>query len=97
VGVESVMRDVVAECVAVARAAGVDLPEPWPAVERIAATMPGQFSSTAQDLMRGKASEIDHLNGFVMRRGAELGVPTPVNRTLHTVVKLLEAPPPIEA
>jgi 2-dehydropantoate 2-reductase len=47
--------------------------------------------------MRGKASEIDHLNGFVMRRGAELGVPTPVNRTLHTVVKLLEAPPPIEA
>jgi 2-dehydropantoate 2-reductase len=95
-GVEPVMRDVVAECVAVARAAGVDLPDPWPAVERIAATMPGQFSSTAQDLMRGKPSEIDHLNGFVMRRGAELGVPTPVNRTLHTVLKLLEAPPPVE-
>jgi 2-dehydropantoate 2-reductase len=92
-GVEAVMREVVAECVAVARAAGVDLPDPWPAVERIAATMPGQFSSTAQDLMRGKRSEIDHLNGFVVAQGERLGVATPANRVLHTVVRLLETPP----
>lgn len=92
-GVEATMRDVVAECVAVARACGVALDDPWPAVERIAATMPGQFSSTAQDLMRGKPSEIDHLNGFVVRQGRRLGVETPVNQALHTLVKLLEAPP----
>ena len=61
------------------------------AMERIASAMPGQFSSTAQDLARGKPTEIDHLNGFVARRGAELGVPTPVNRTLHALVKLAEA------
>ena len=36
--------------------------------------MPGQLSSTAQDMARGKPSEIDHLNGFVARRGRELGV-----------------------
>jgi len=53
--------------------------------------MPNQYSSTAQDLARGKRSEIDHLNGYVLRRGAALGVATPVNRVLHTLVKLLEA------
>jgi 2-dehydropantoate 2-reductase len=55
--------------------------------------MPGQFSSTAQDLMRGKPSEIDHLNGFIARRGQALGVPVPVNRAMHVLVKLLEASP----
>jgi 2-dehydropantoate 2-reductase len=93
-GVEVLMRQVVAECQAVAAARGVDLPDPWPAVERIAATMPGQFSSTAQDLMRGKPSEIDHLNGFVVREGRSAGVATPVNQALHTLVRLLEAPRP---
>ena len=57
----------------------------------IATAMPAQFSSTAQDLARGKPTEIDHLNGFVVRRGAELGVATPVNQTLHALVKLAEA------
>jgi 2-dehydropantoate 2-reductase len=90
-GVTALMREVVAECEAVAAADGIALPDPWPAVERIAATMPAQMSSTAQDLMRGKPSEIDHLNGFIVRRGQALGVPTPVNRTLHVLMKLLEA------
>src|SRR5690606_36827129 len=53
-GVEAVMRDVVDECLAVARACGVTLPEDIrDAVLRIAQTMPTQFSSTAQDLARG--------------------------------------------
>jgi 2-dehydropantoate 2-reductase len=91
-GVEAVMRDVVAECLAVAHASGVELPgDVWPAVERIAQTMPGQLSSTAQDLARGRPSEIDHLNGLVLRKGQALGVATPVNRVLHTLVKLIEA------
>ena len=91
VGVDAVMRDVVQECLAVARASGVTVPgDTWQAVERIAQTMPSQFSSTAQDLARGKRSEIDHLNGYVMRKGDALGVPAPVNRTLYTLVKLIE-------
>jgi 2-dehydropantoate 2-reductase len=92
-GVPALMRELVAECVAVAEASGVTLADPWPAVQRIAQTMPGQFSSTAQDLMRGKPSEIDHLNGFIARRGQALGVPVPVNRAMHVLVKLLEASP----
>ncbi|HEY0821024.1 MAG TPA: 2-dehydropantoate 2-reductase [Rhizobacter sp.] len=90
-GVKDVMRDVVDECLAVARADGVEVPgDVDAAVRRIAETMPKQFSSTAQDLARGKPSEIDHLNGLVVRRGEALGVPTPANRVLHTLVKLIE-------
>jgi 2-dehydropantoate 2-reductase len=93
-GVEGVMRDVVQECLAVAQGVGVNVPgDIWAAVRLIARTMPGQFSSTAQDLARGKRSEIDHLNGHVVRRGEALGIATPANRVLHTLVKLLEAHP----
>jgi len=90
-GVEGVLRDVVGECLAVARAEGVTVPgDMWQAVQSIATTMPRQLSSTAQDLARGKRSEIDHLNGYVLHRGEALGIATPVNRLLHTLVKLLE-------
>ena len=90
-GIRGVMRDVMEECLTVARAAGVAVPgDSWEGVLRIAQTMPTQFSSTAQDLARGRKSEIDHLNGFVVRQGEALGVPTPVNRALYALVKLLE-------
>ncbi|MES2913278.1 MAG: 2-dehydropantoate 2-reductase [Pseudomonadota bacterium] len=91
-GVKDVMRDVVAECLAVAKADGVTVPgDVDAAVRKIAETMPGQFSSTAQDLARGKRSEIDYLNGLVVRRGEALNVPTPANRVLWALVKLLES------
>ena len=90
-GVQDAMRDVVDECVAVARAEGVQLPgDPHAAVAKLAASMPTQYSSTAQDLARGRPTEIDYLNGLVVRRGAALGVPTPDNRVLWSLVKLLE-------
>lgn len=93
-GIARVMDDLVAECLAVAAADGVRIPGEVPAsVRRIAQTMPAQFSSTAQDLRRGRRSEIDHLNGYVVRRGEASGTPTPVNRCLHALVKALEAPP----
>ena len=91
-GVQDVMRDVVAECLAVAHADGVRVAgDVDAAVRMIFDTMPGQFSSTAQDLARGKTSEIDYLNGFVARRGVALGLATPANRVLWALVKLLES------
>ena len=86
----------VEEVLAVARAAGVVLPG---VSDRAAATrgalqiadqMADAFSSTAQDIQRGKRTEIDSLNGYIARRGAQLGVPTPINEALFTLVKLLE-------
>ncbi|WP_250453481.1 2-dehydropantoate 2-reductase [Caballeronia sp. ATUFL_M2_KS44] len=90
-GVTRAMRDVVDECLAVAKADGVTIPgDVDAAVRGIAETMPNQYSSTAQDMARGKHSEIDHLNGLIVRRGEALGIPTPANRMLHVLVKLLE-------
>jgi 2-dehydropantoate 2-reductase len=93
--VRRVMEDTVRECVAVAHADGVVLDEAalLQTVWSVAHAMPQQYSSTAQDVFRGKATEIDALNGYVVRRGADLRVATPVNRTLHALVKLLEAAP----
>jgi 2-dehydropantoate 2-reductase len=91
-GVRDVMRDVVAETLAVAKADGVLMaPDMLARTYKIAQGMPTQYSSTAQDLARGKPTEIDHLNGFVVRRGDALGVATPANRALHALVKLLES------
>jgi 2-dehydropantoate 2-reductase len=93
-GVLAVMRDAFDECTAVAQAQAVQLPaDLWDAVVAIAGNMAAQRSSTAQDLARGKPSEIDHLNGTIVRLGAQAGIATPVNRTLHTLVKLLETSP----
>ncbi|MBS0292812.1 MAG: ketopantoate reductase family protein [Proteobacteria bacterium] len=91
-GAADVIADLVAECLAVAAADGVQLPgDVDAAVRAIARTMPGQLSSTAQDLARGKPSEIEHLNGYVAKRGAALGVATPVNRALLVLVRMAEA------
>ena len=91
-GIQEVMRDVVDECLAVARADGVDVPgDVHATVARLVESMPTQMSSTAQDLARGRRTEIDHLNGLVVRRGEALGIATPANRVLWALVKLLES------
>ena len=84
---------VVKEVIAVALADGIYLSEPvaLQAVAQISVTMGSQKSSTAQDMARSKPSEIDHLNGFIVRRGLALGVATPVNQALFALVKLLES------
>ena len=85
-------EDIVGEVLAVSAASGVDLGgrdalgDAW----RLGTTMPQATSSTAQDLARGRRTEIEALNGFVARRGEALGVPAPLNRTLATLVRLLE-------
>ena len=91
-----VMKRVVMEAVAVGKAAGVQLSADTmiAAVLKLGSeAMPEAISSTAQDIARGKPTEIDSLNGFLVRKGAELGVPAPVNQTLYSLVKLLEQAP----
>jgi 2-dehydropantoate 2-reductase len=93
---KQLMEHVVDEVLAVARAARVILPgvhdrkSGMAAATEIATQMADAFSSTAQDLSRGRPTEIDALNGYIARRGAELGVPVPVNHALFTLVKLAE-------
>ncbi len=90
-GARDVIASAVQEAVNVARAGGVAMPDDLVAqILKIPAAMPNQTSSTAQDLSRGKPSEIDFLNGYVVRKGAELGIPTPTNQALQVMVKLAE-------
>jgi 2-dehydropantoate 2-reductase len=93
---KKLMEHVVEEVLAVARAACVVLPgvgdreSGMAAAMELATQMADAFSSTAQDLNRGRPTEIDALNGYISRRGAELGIPVPANHALFTLVKLAE-------
>jgi 2-dehydropantoate 2-reductase len=94
-----IMSDVVEEIQTVAQAKGIAIPVEnlVQTVYRLADAMPEATSSTAQDIARGRRTEIDHLNGYVASEGERMGIPTPVNRTLHGLVKLIEQPTPSPA
>jgi 2-dehydropantoate 2-reductase len=88
-----VMKALIAEVVAVGSAAGVDLPgvdRLMDAALKLGDAMTTATSSTEQDIARGRPTEIDSLNGYIDRRGKELGIPTPINSTLYALVKLAE-------
>ena len=90
-GARDVIASAVQEATDVARACGVAIQDGLlEQIMKTPAAMPNQSSSTAQDLARGKPSEIDFLNGYVVRKGVELGIPTPTNRALQVMVKLAE-------
>ena len=89
--VRGMMVEAINEVAQVAEAKGIRLPDDLiEATFKLADAMPVTVSSTAQDIRNGKRTEIDHLNGYVVRQGEALGIGTPVNRTLHALTKLLE-------
>ena len=89
---KALMEQVIAEAIAVAAAAGIALSPKQVnrAVFSLGEGAPGIVSSTAQDIRRGKHTEIDALNGYLVRRGRQLGVPVPANQSLLALIKLLE-------
>ncbi len=85
--------DAVAEAMAVAAAAGVRLSttDPDQVWGQATAGLPASFkTSMLQSLESGRPTEIDVINGAVVRIGKRYGVPTPVNNTLVALVKGLE-------
>ena len=83
----------VAEGMAVARASGIELSiaEPVDAWRMAGAGLPFEFKpSMLQSLEKGSVTEIDYINGAVVRQGARVGVPTPVNQTLVACIKGIE-------
>ena len=90
-GMDVLMHCIYEECRAVADAMNICLPVNLAdVIAGIAHSMPTQVSSTAQDLTLGRRTEIDHLNGFIVRRGAAMNIPTPINEALQSLVKALE-------
>jgi len=81
----------VAEALAVAERLGIQVGER--VLERVLAVAEAtgtNRSSMLQDLERKRATEIDAINGAIVRYGEDLGVPTPVNWTLTQLIKVIE-------
>lgn len=93
-GVYAVLRAMVEEGLAVARALGIEVEgDPLQIVEDIRAgrmPMPRHPGSMAQDIERGTPTEIEALNGYLVRKAEALGVPVPLNRAMYRLVKGLE-------
>ena len=91
----AVMRRAVLEGAAVALRLGISLPYPDP-VERTAEVCRAtaeNISSMNQDIRSGRRTEIDSINGVVAAYGRRLGIATPVNCILTSLIKSLEIPP----
>jgi len=80
------------EAASVAAKHGISLPYPDPvlAVEEVARNTAGNHSSMLQDVLRGTITEIDAINGAIVRVGEQTGVPTPINRMLWMLVKSID-------
>jgi 2-dehydropantoate 2-reductase len=78
------------ETAAVAAALGISLPYAYPAarVWRHCQDVGPSKPSMLQDMERGRPTEIEAINGAVVREGARLGVPTPYNQALLSLVRL---------
>jgi len=92
-GATRVMEPAVAECVAVAEESGVslDAEEVLARVKDVARRTASNRSSMLMDMLGGRRTEIDAINGAVVRRGRELGVAVPVNEALTNLVHALES------
>ena len=48
-------------------------------------------ASMAQDVIKGRRTEIDYMNGYVVDKGREKGVPTPVSSAVVQIVREIDA------
>ncbi len=92
-GTRRILRDAVTEAVKIAKRKRIKLiyEDPLAKVEAVCEATSGNVSSMLQDVLRKKRTEIDFINGVVVRLGQELGIPVPVNKMLVDLVKTLEA------
>lgn len=86
----TVRHQIVKECIAVGKAEGITFPKDLEKdIDREISNYTN-FSSMCQDIMKGKKTEIDFLNGKIVKLGKRNHVPTPVNETLVCLIKFLE-------
>jgi 2-dehydropantoate 2-reductase len=90
---DALMALAVGEAVAVVRARGIALPydDPLERVRAVCRATAENRASMFQDVAAGRMTEVDVINGAIVRQGAEAGIPTPVNRMLTDLIHAVEA------
>lgn len=86
--IKDLMLKTAQEVYAVAHAKGIPLPENTidKAFAAIARQAPETTASTQRDLMEGKPSELENFNGYIVKEGKKLGIPTPVNEMIYELL-----------
>lgn len=89
---EEIMAGAVQEAVQVAAAKGIPLiyENPLEAVRQVCRLTASNVSSMLQDVLRGKKTEIDFINGAIVREGEKTGRPAPINGLLTGLVRTIE-------
>ncbi|MFA6609524.1 MAG: 2-dehydropantoate 2-reductase [Candidatus Omnitrophota bacterium] len=91
-GIRDIMRAAVQESVKIVKRKRVKLSydDPIQKVESVCKATAPNISSMLQDVLSKKRTEIDFINGSVVRQGKALGIATPVNEVLTGLVKTIE-------
>ncbi|HYB95608.1 MAG TPA: ketopantoate reductase family protein [Vicinamibacterales bacterium] len=88
----SLKQQIIDECLAVAAADGVTFEEDFVSlIDRVFAGA-RTIASMRQDLMKGRKTEIDYMNGAVADLGRKFGINCPLNDAMATMIRFLEAP-----
>lgn len=89
---ESVARSIVTEGVQAAAACNVklDVEDCLQRVKMVAEQTAGNVSSMLADMRKKCRTEIDFMNGYIVKVGKEHGIPTPVNSTITSLIHMKE-------
>jgi 2-dehydropantoate 2-reductase len=90
---QALMQELLKEVVAVANAQGIalDFNERWATIAGLLKKLaPNTKGSMLQDVEKGRRTEIDVINGAIKEAGARLGIPTPYNHAMVSLIKALE-------
>jgi 2-dehydropantoate 2-reductase len=92
-GTRRLLREAVTEAVRVAKRKRIKLiyDDPLAKVEAVCEASAGNASSMLQDVLKERRTEIDFINGVVVRFGQELGIPVPTNKLLSDLIKTVES------
>ena len=91
-GTREVLRSSVQEAVRIVKRKRIKLAydDPIQKVESVCKATSSNVSSMLQDVLSKERTEIDFINGAIVRQGKALGIPTPVNELLTNLVKTIE-------